>query len=76
MCGSETAFDNIVQEGRDPRFDSLSGGFSEARFRKHYGFLDEAREGKIAELRKALRSEKDEAARERMEREIQKWVLR
>lgn len=45
LCGSS--------EGRDPRFDGLSGNFVDERFRKQYAFLfDEA----LPDEKRALRS--------------------
>jgi ribosomal RNA-processing protein 36 len=53
------------QETRDPRFDGLSGTFSEETFRKSYGFIDDIKKGEIVQLKQAIRKERryDERAK-------------
>ena len=51
-------------QARDPRFESLSGKFSEDAFRKRYRFIfDETLPAEARPLRKQLREEKTEEGR-------------
>jgi ribosomal RNA-processing protein 36 len=43
------------QDVRDPRFSQLSGQFDADKFRNHYNFLSEMREGELATLRDNLK---------------------
>eukprot|EP00002_Diphylleia_rotans_P038578 TRINITY_DN879_c0_g2_i1.p1 TRINITY_DN879_c0_g2~~TRINITY_DN879_c0_g2_i1.p1 ORF type:complete len:328 (-),score=127.26 TRINITY_DN879_c0_g2_i1:1340-2323(-) len=55
---------------RDPRFDGLSGNFSESSFQKQYGFLDEYRKRDMEELDKKRKATKDPMEKERISRAL------
>ncbi|KAI9797520.1 MAG: rRNA biogenesis protein rrp36 [Piccolia ochrophora] len=58
------------REIRDPRFDSLSGPVDQERLRKDYSFLDDYRENEMKHLRSAIKSSKDESAKEDLSKEL------
>lgn len=45
----------VPQDVRDPRFSQLSGQFDGTKFRNHYKFLSDMREGELATLRDNLK---------------------
>ncbi|PHH89125.1 hypothetical protein CDD83_6617 [Cordyceps sp. RAO-2017] len=55
---------------RDPRFDPLVGRLDEAKASKAYAFLDEYRDGEMAELRAQMRKTRDADAKERLKRQL------
>jgi len=55
---------------RDPRFDPVSGPVDEVKFRKAYSFLDDYREDEMKELKAAIKTTKDEDAKEKLKRTL------
>ena len=55
---------------RDPRFDSVAGPVDEVKFRKAYSFLDDYREDEMKELKAAIKTAKDEDAKEKLKRTL------
>ncbi|KAF8859564.1 DUF947-domain-containing protein [Acephala macrosclerotiorum] len=58
------------REVRDPRFESLAGQVDESKVRKAYAFLDEYREDEMMELKAAMKTTKDEDAKEKLKRAL------
>jgi ribosomal RNA-processing protein 36 len=58
------------REFRDPRFEPLSGDVDEAKVRGAYSFLDDYREDEIKELKSAIRTTKDEDAKEKLKKAL------
>ncbi|KAK9249004.1 hypothetical protein V1506DRAFT_526683 [Lipomyces tetrasporus] len=56
---------------RDPRFESISGKFNEAQFRKNYAFLDEYREAELRNMGERLKKTKDTNQIQDLQREYQ-----
>ncbi|KAK9323367.1 hypothetical protein V1517DRAFT_320563 [Lipomyces orientalis] len=56
---------------RDPRFESISGKFHEAQFRKNYAFLDEYREAELRDIAERLKKTKDTNQVQVLQREYQ-----
>ncbi|KAK9359775.1 hypothetical protein V1504DRAFT_441076 [Lipomyces starkeyi] len=56
---------------RDPRFESLSGKFDDAQFRKNYAFLDEYRAAELKDLALRLKKTKDPNEIQDLQREYQ-----
>lgn len=52
---------------RDPRFDDLSGEFNETYFKQAYGFLSDIKLREKQKLLKALKKEKDEMKRTKLQ---------
>ena len=46
---------SVYQEARDPRFSQLSGEFDASKFRNHYNFLSDMRQGELGTLRNNLK---------------------
>jgi len=55
---------------RDPRFESASGMVNEQKIAKNYEFLEGYRDDEIKELKQAIKTTKDETAKERLKREL------
>ncbi|KAJ8101323.1 hypothetical protein POJ06DRAFT_94353 [Lipomyces tetrasporus] len=68
-------FRNVVEVPkivrRDPRFESISGKFNEAQFRKNYAFLDEYREAELRNMGERLKKTKDTNQIQDLQREYQ-----
>jgi ribosomal RNA-processing protein 36 len=60
----------IKRNYRDPRFEPLSGPIDESKIRKAYSFLDDYREDEMKELKNAIRTTKDEEAKEKLKRAL------
>lgn len=58
------------REFRDPRFEPLSGFVDEAKVRAAYSFLDDYREDEIKELKSAIKTAKDEDAKDKLKRAL------
>lgn len=58
------------REFRDPRFEPLSGFVDEAKVRVAYSFLDEYREDEIKELKSAIKTARDEDAKDKLKRAL------
>lgn len=58
------------REVRDPRFESLAGHMDESKVRAAYSFLDDYREDEMKELRAAIKTTKDEDAKEKLKRAL------
>ncbi|CZR58906.1 related to rRNA biogenesis protein rrp36 [Phialocephala subalpina] len=58
------------REVRDPRFESLAGQVDESKVRKAYAFLDDYREDEMKELKAAMKTTKDEDAKEKLKRAL------
>ncbi len=58
------------REFRDPRFEPLSGFVNEAKIRAAYSFLDEYREDEIKELKSAIKTARDEDAKDKLKRAL------
>jgi ribosomal RNA-processing protein 36 len=58
------------REYRDPRFEPLVGHADEAKVRKAYSFLDDYREDEMKELRNAIKTTKDDEAKEKLKRAL------
>lgn len=58
------------REYRDPRFDPLVGQVDETKIRKAYSFLDDYREDEMKELKNAIKSTKDDDAKEKLKRAL------
>ncbi|KAE9374512.1 DUF947-domain-containing protein [Stipitochalara longipes BDJ] len=56
------------REFRDPRFEPLSGYVDESKVRAAYSFLDDYREDEMKELKSAIKTTKDEDAKEKLKR--------
>ncbi|KAK9355745.1 hypothetical protein V1523DRAFT_403979 [Lipomyces doorenjongii] len=56
---------------RDPRFESLSGKFDDAQFRKNYAFLDDYRAAELKDLSQRLKKTKDPNEIQNLQREYQ-----
>ncbi|KAK9455130.1 hypothetical protein V1511DRAFT_499551 [Dipodascopsis uninucleata] len=56
---------------RDPRFESLSGKFNEAQFRKNYSFIDNYREQELKELGEQIKKTKNLDDAERLMKQYQ-----
>ncbi|KAJ3233252.1 rRNA biogenesis protein rrp36 [Chytriomyces hyalinus] len=59
---------------RDPRFNKLSGKFNEGLYKRSYGFLDDYEKSEIADLRVAIKKEKDADKRAELEMNLQRKV--
>ena len=55
---------------RDPRFEPLTGRLDEQMTKKNYAFLDAYRASEIASLKIAIRTTKDPAAKEELQRTL------
>ncbi|CZT13701.1 related to rRNA biogenesis protein rrp36 [Rhynchosporium agropyri] len=55
---------------RDPRFETTGGPVDESKFSKAYAFLDDYREDEMKEIRTAIKSTKDEEAKEKLKRAL------
>lgn len=55
---------------RDPRFESLTGQVDEPKVRAAYSFLDDYRDDEIKELKAAIKTTKDEDAKEKLKRAL------
>ena len=61
------------KRGRDPRFDSLSGKYSEKAFKKRYSFVfDEKLPEERQELKETLSKIKSETKKEKLQRKLQR----
>lgn len=58
------------REYRDPRFEPLAGKVDETKVRKAYSFLDDYREDEMKELRNAIKTTKDDEAKEKLKRTL------
>jgi ribosomal RNA-processing protein 36 len=58
------------REFRDPRFESLSGYLDESKVRAAYSFLDDYREDEMRELKAAIKTTKDEDAKEKLKKAL------
>jgi ribosomal RNA-processing protein 36 len=58
------------REFRDPRFEPLSGYVDESKVRAAYSFLDEYREDEMKELKSAIKTTKNEDAKEKLKRAL------
>lgn len=58
------------RKARDPRFDPLMGQVDEDRMRRAYSFLDEYRDGEMADLRAQIKKTRNAGDKERMKREL------
>jgi hypothetical protein len=52
----------------------LSGSFNESLFSKSYGFIDGIRKNELAELKEAIKKEKDYATRQELKQAMQVMV--
>ncbi|KAJ3239744.1 rRNA biogenesis protein rrp36 [Chytriomyces hyalinus] len=59
---------------RDPRFNKLSGKFNEGLYKRSYGFLDDYEKSEIADMRVAIKKEKDADKRAELEMNLQRKV--
>ena len=55
---------------RDPRFEPLSGPVDETKVRKAYSFLDDYREDEMKELKQAIKTAKNNDAKEELKRTL------
>lgn len=55
---------------RDPRFEPLTGVVDDSKIRAAYSFLDDYREDEMKELKTAIKSAKDEDAKEKLKRAL------
>ena len=61
------------KRGRDPRFDSLSGKYSEKAFKKRYSFVfDEKLPEERQELKETISKVKSETKKEKLQRKLQR----
>jgi ribosomal RNA-processing protein 36 len=58
------------REFRDPRFEPLSGFVDEVKVRAAYSFLDEYRDDEIKELKSAIKTARDEDAKDKLKRAL------
>jgi ribosomal RNA-processing protein 36 len=58
------------REFRDPRFEPLSGYVDETKVRAAYSFLDDYREDEMKELKSAIKTTKDEDAKEKLKKAL------
>lgn len=58
------------REFRDPRFEPLSGYVDESKSRAAYSFLDDYREDEMKELKSAIKTTKDDDAKEKLKRAL------
>lgn len=58
------------REFRDPRFEPLSGYVDEAKVKAAYSFLDDYREDEMKELKTAIKTTKDDDAKEKLKRAL------
>jgi ribosomal RNA-processing protein 36 len=58
------------REFRDPRFEPLNGYVDESKIRAAYSFLDDYREDEMKELKAAIKTTKDEDAKEKLKRAL------
>lgn len=61
---------------RDPRFSSASGTVDESRARKAYAFLDDYRDGEMAQIRAAIKKSKSADEREALARALKSMQSR
>lgn len=55
---------------RDPRFEPLAGPLDELKVKAAYSFLDDYREDEMKELKAAIKTTKDEDAKEKLKRTL------
>jgi ribosomal RNA-processing protein 36 len=60
----------IKRQHRDPRFEPLSGQVDDSRIQSAYSFLDDYREEEMKELKSAIKTTKDEDAKEKLKRAL------
>ena len=58
------------REYRDPRFAPLAGPVDDSKVRKAYSFLDDYREDEMKELKEAIKTTKDDDAKEKLKRAL------
>lgn len=58
------------REYRDPRFETFDGPIDQSRIKKAYSFLDDYRNDEIQELKNAIKTTKDENAKEKLKRAL------
>lgn len=60
----------IKRAYRDPRFEAIATPVDESRVNKAYAFLNDYREDEMKEIRTAIKSAKDEDAKEKLKRAL------
>lgn len=60
----------IKRQLRDPRFEPLSSEPQDSKLQSAYSFLDDYREDEMKELKTAIKSSKDDDAKDRLKRAL------